>query len=75
MRQKTRQENLRAALRGLAIAAVIGSGAAFLVGMNMVATSAVEKSSSHPKGSREDKSQKPPPIEKVKLQGRLGSPG
>jgi hypothetical protein len=53
MRQSERSENLRAALRGLAIAAVIGSGAAFLVGMNMVATSAVEKSSSHPKGSRQ----------------------
>jgi len=71
MQQSARRENLRAALRGLAIAIVIGSGAAFLVGMNMVATSAVEKSSSHPKGSREDKVQKPPPVEKVKLQERL----
>jgi len=71
MRQTTRQENLRAALRGLAIAAVIGSSAAFLVGMNMVAASAVEKSSSHPKGSREDEAKKPPPVEKVKLQERL----
>ena len=72
MRQSERRENLRAALRGLAIAAVIGSGAAFLVGMNMVATSAVEKTSSHPKGSREDKPSKPGPVEKVKLQERLG---
>jgi membrane associated rhomboid family serine protease len=72
MRQSAKRENLRAALRGLAIAAVIGSGAAFLVGMNMVANSAVEKSSSHPKGSREDKTSKPAPVEKVKLQGRLG---
>lgn len=71
MNQSARRENLRAALRGLAIAAVIGSGAAFLVGMNMVATSAVEKTSSHPKGSREDKLQKPAPVEKVKLQERL----
>ena len=72
MRQSARRENLRAALRGLAIAAVIGSGAAFLVGMNMVANSAVEKSSTHPKGSREDKPNKSDPIEKVKLPGRLG---
>jgi len=72
MRQSARRENLRAALRGLAIAAVIGSGAAFLVGMNMVANSAVEKSSTHPKGSREDKPNKSDPIEKVKLQRRLG---
>ena len=71
MNQSARRENLRAALRGLAIAAVIGSGAAFLVGMNMVATSAVEKTSSHPKGSREDKLQKPAPVEKAKLQERL----
>jgi len=72
MRQSARRENLRAALRGLAIAAVIGSGAAFLVGMNMVANSAVEKSSTHPKGSQEDKPNKSDPIEKVKLPGRLG---
>ena len=70
MRHSTRQENLRAGLRGLAIAAVVGSGAAFLVGMNMVATSAVEKSSSHPKGSREDKPPLGGPSEKVELPGR-----
>ncbi|HXG78174.1 MAG TPA: hypothetical protein VNJ31_02385 [Methyloceanibacter sp.] len=45
--------NLRAALQGLAIAVVIGSGAAFATGMNMVAVSASSKSSSHPKGSKE----------------------
>ena len=39
--------------------------------LHMVATSAVEKTSSHPKGSREDKLQKPAPVEKVKLQERL----
>jgi len=65
MRQSARTENLRAALRGLAIAAVIGSGAAFLVGMNMVATSAVEGSSSHPKGPRQDKPPKSAPSERV----------
>ena len=65
MQRSERRENLRAALRGLAIAAVVGSGAAFFVGMNMVATAQAEKSSSHPKGSREDKPAKPAPIEKV----------
>jgi len=47
--------NLRAALQGLAIAVVIGSGAAFLTGMNMVAGAASEKSSSHSKGSKEQR--------------------
>jgi len=65
MQRSVRGENLRAALRGLAIAAVVGSGAAFFVGMNMVATTQAEKSSSHPKGSREDKPAKPATIEKV----------
>jgi hypothetical protein len=57
--------NLRRVLRGLAIAAVIGSGAAFLVGMNMVGTASTEKSSSHPKGPREDKPATSGPSEKV----------
>jgi hypothetical protein len=65
MQRSERMENLRAALRGLAIAAVVGSGAAFFVGMNMVATAQAEKSSSHPKGSREDKPAKGAPVEKV----------
>ncbi len=56
---------LRGALSGLAIAAVIGSGAAFVMGMNMVARVAVEKTSSHPKGSREDKPPTPASFEKV----------
>jgi hypothetical protein len=59
------RDGLRRVLRGFAVAAVIGSGAAFLVGMNMVGTISAEKSSSHPKGSREDKPAKPAPIEKV----------
>lgn len=63
--QGSGRENLRRALRAFAVAAVIGSGAAFLTGMNMVATSAAEKSSSHPKGSREDKPPKPNPSAKV----------
>lgn len=64
LEQPERRENLRAALRGFAIAAVIGSGAAFLTGMNMVATAKVEKSSSHSKGSREEKRLKYNPSEK-----------
>jgi hypothetical protein len=66
--------NLRASLQGLAIAVVIGSGAAFLTGMNMVAGAASEKSSSHPKGSKEQpkgsKEQRTPasrPSERVDL--------
>jgi hypothetical protein len=59
------RDGLRRVLRGFAVAAVIGSGAAFLVGMNMVGTISAEKSSSHPKGSREDRPTKPAPIEKV----------
>jgi hypothetical protein len=65
MQQSARRENLRAALRGLAIAVVIGSGAAFLTGMNMVATTAAEKSSSHPKGPRQDTPPATSPSEKV----------
>jgi hypothetical protein len=64
LEQPARRENLRAALRGFAIAAVIGSGAAFLTGMNMVATAKVEKSSSHSKGPREDNRLKSSPSEK-----------
>ena len=59
--------NLRAALQGLAIAIVIGSGAAFVTGMNMVAVAAAAKSSSHPKGSQEQKTPAAKPSEKVKL--------
>jgi hypothetical protein len=64
LEQPGRRENLRAALRGFAIAAVIGSGAAFLTGMNMVATAQVEKSSWHSKGPREDNRLKSSPSEK-----------
>jgi hypothetical protein len=57
--------NLRAALQGLAIAVVIGSGAAFVTGMNMVAVASSSKSSSHPKGPKEqgpkDDQQRPAP--------------
>jgi len=64
--------NLRAALQGLAIAVVIGSGAAFVTGMNMVAVAASSKSSSHPKGSKEEREQHSPagnPSERVETFG------
>lgn len=53
LEQPVRRENLRAALLGFAIAAVIGSGAAFLTAMNMVASTRVEKPSSHSMGPSE----------------------
>jgi len=65
LEQPGRRENLRAALRGLAIATVIGSGAAFLTGMNMVATAKVEKPISQSKGPQEDKRPKSGPSEKA----------
>jgi hypothetical protein len=48
--------NFRLILRALAIASVIGSGAAFLTGMNMVGVTSAEKSSAHPKGERQQRS-------------------
>lgn len=45
--------SLRQALQILAILAVIGSGVSFMTGINMVATAASERSSSHPKGAKE----------------------
>lgn len=59
--------NLRSALQGLAIAIVIGSGAAFFVGMNMVANAAAERSSSHPKGPKEQRAPVVKPSERVEL--------
>lgn len=44
---------LRRFLQIAGIVAVIGSAAAFLTGMNMVAAAASERSSSHPKGPKE----------------------
>ena len=46
------RDSLRRALRFLAIVAVIGSGAAFLTGMNMVGATSAQRSSSHPKGPK-----------------------
>ena len=48
-----KRADLRRALQIVAIAAVIGSAAAFLTGMNMVRTASSERSSSHPKGPKE----------------------
>ena len=48
--------SLRRGLQIIAIVVVIGSAAAFMTGMNMVAAAASEKSSSHPKGPREQRS-------------------
>jgi len=45
--------SLRRGLQILGILAVIGSAASFLTGMNMVASAAAQKSSSHPKGPKE----------------------
>lgn len=61
------RRDLRRVLRMVAILAVVGSGAAFLIGMNMVATTQAEKSSSHPKGRREDKPPKRPEIKNAAL--------
>jgi hypothetical protein len=48
-----RRARLRRGLRIFAILCVIGSGAAFLIGMNMVGTTSAERSSSHPKGPKQ----------------------
>ena len=64
--------SLRRALRLLAIAAVIGSGGAFLTGMNMVGVASSERSSSHPKGSKEG-TPKSAPRERVDLLNEVRS--
>ena len=53
--------SLRQALLILAIVAVIGSGVSFMTGINMVATAASERSSSHPKGAKEQPGPKEQP--------------
>ena len=65
--------SLRRVLQIFAIAAVIGSGAAFLTGMNMVGTAASEKSSSHPKGSKEQRAPVSRPSERVQLLYKAGA--
>jgi hypothetical protein len=63
------RRTLQSSLRLLAILAVIGSGAAFLTGMNMVGAAASEKSSSHPKGPKE----KGPPAKQENAPARAPS--
>ncbi len=53
------RKSVQAVLRLIAILAVIGSGAAFMTGMNMVGVASSEKSSSHPKGAKEKPSEAP----------------
>jgi zinc transporter ZupT len=60
--------SLRRALLIFAIVVVIGSGVSFMTGMNMVATAASEKSSSHPKGPKEQRAPVVKPSEKVQEQ-------
>lgn len=72
-----RRASLRRGLRFLAIAAVIGSGAAFLIGMNMVGAASSEKSSTHPKGPKEKQQQRAPvvaPSERVQLFNEVDAP-
>lgn len=64
--------SLRRALQIVAIVVVIGSAAAFMTGMNMVAAAASEKSSSHPKGPREQRAPAARPSEKVQLPKNVG---
>jgi hypothetical protein len=71
--------SLRRPLQILGILAVIGSAASFLTGTNMVASAASEKSSSHPKGPKEQthpKDQSAPaaqPSERVQLPTKANS--
>ena len=71
--------NLRRGLQIVGIIAVVGSGAAFLTGMNMVASAASERSSSHPKGAKEqerpkgDTSPTAQPSERVEVPAPAGS--
>ena len=64
--------SLRRGLQIIAIVVVIGSAAAFMTGMNMVAAAASEKSSSHPKGQREQRAPAAWPSEKVQLPKNVG---
>jgi len=59
-RTVSERPGLRRILLTLALAAVIGSGAAFVTGMYLVGDASAEKTSSHLKGAKE-KSPAPPP--------------
>ena len=65
--------SLRQALLILAILAVIGAGAYFMTGINMVATAASERSSSHPKGAKEQPAPKEQPGAKDQQQPKSQS--
>ena len=74
---------LRRGLQIVGILAVVGSAAAFLTGMNMVGAASSERSSSHPKGPKEqqrpkgDASPSPAvqPSERVEAPSPAGSSG
>ena len=74
-----KRADLRRVLQIFAIAAAVGSAAAFLTGMNMVGTAASERSSSHPKGPKEQRrpaGEKEPvsrPSERVELPTKIGT--
>ncbi|MGD9500971.1 MAG: hypothetical protein AB7V40_00605 [Methyloceanibacter sp.] len=69
----------RRGLQIIGIVAVVGSAAAFLTGMNMVAAAASERSSSHPKGAKEqerpkgDASPTAQPSERVEVPAPVGA--
>jgi len=65
--------SLRQALLILAILAVIGAGASFMTGINMVATAASERSSFHPKGAKEQPAPKEQPGAKDQRQPKSQS--
>lgn len=65
--------SLRQALLILAILAVIGAGASFMTGINMVATAASERSSTHPKGAKEQPAPKEQPGAKDQQQPKSQS--
>jgi outer membrane biosynthesis protein TonB len=65
--------SLRQALLILAILAVIGAGVSFMTGINMVATAASERSSTHPKGAKEQPAPKEQPGAKDQQQPKSQS--
>lgn len=65
--ERPERASIRKVLRILALVTVIGSGAAFIVGMNMVGTTSAEKSSSHPKAPKEKQNPVSAPSERVQL--------
>ena len=74
--------SLRRGLQIVGIISVIGSSAAFLTGMNMVGAAASEKSSSHPKGPKEQQRLKEDrsapaalPSERVEMPTPVGGSG